>query len=118
MDTGTIVFGWALKLAIGTVVSFFALLFASMIAFVEAKHSALFRAAIVVQTIYQTPHLLLALGRDIPIWSTAAASVSAFALLVPMLVAWAGIDIAKAIYVSILAFILFSVFEVLVSVSA
>jgi len=118
LDPGTVFVGWFLQLALATVVMFFALVFACMIAFEDAQHSRLFAAAIAVQSIEKVPQLLLALGREIPLWSTVAATVVAFILLVPMLVAWAGMEVAKAIYVTVLAFIFVSIFAVLVSVSA
>ena len=118
MDPGTVFVGWSLQLALATLVTFFALVFSCMIAFEEAKHSRLFAAAIVVQLIEKTPELLLAFGSEIPIWSSVAATIIAFILLIPMLVSWAGMEAAKAIYIAVLAFIFVSIFAVLVSVSA
>lgn len=118
LDPGTVLVGWSLQLALATLVTFFALVFSCMIAFQEAKHSRLFAAAIAVQMIEKAPELLLAFGIEIPIWSSVAATIIAFILLIPMLVSWAGMEAAKGIYVAVLAFIFVSIFAVLVSVSA
>jgi hypothetical protein len=118
MNTSTQLFGWFLEAGLGAVVTFFALLFACMIAFEEAKHSRLFASAVVTSLISTVPEIMTASGGEAPPWGTVVATISAYVFLVPLLSAWAGMNAAKAIYVSSLTFILVSVFDVLVSVSS
>jgi hypothetical protein len=118
VDPSTVIFGWFLQLGLGAVVTFFALVFSCKIAFEEANHSRLFGSAIAIRLIDMIPEILETAGFGIPIWSSVAATVIAYIALVPLLTSWAGMNAAKAIYVSLLALIFVSVFQVLVSTSS
>ena len=118
MSTETVFVSWLVDTSFNTLVSFLALFFACMVAFVEAKHSRLLGTAIVTRVIESIPVLMADESGFVSPQAEMMALTISYLVMVPMLASWVGMGGAKAIYVTLLVVMFVGVFSFLVTASA
>lgn len=118
MSSETVFVSWLVDTAFNTLVTFLALFFACLAAFVEARHFRLLVTALVARVIESVPVLMAGSSGFVSPEAEMMALTISYLVMVPMLASWVGVGGAKAIYVTLLVIMFVGVFSFLVTASA